>query len=82
MLTLKLPPQLDAQVQRASAAERISKSEWARRALTAQLAQTQAAPRAAKASALDLAGDLAGCFDGGPKDLSTNPRHMADFGKV
>ncbi|MEM1240979.1 MAG: hypothetical protein AAGI45_14145 [Cyanobacteria bacterium P01_H01_bin.26] len=31
-------------------------------------------------SAAELAGDLAGCVDGGPVDLSTNPGYMEEFG--
>ena len=31
-------------------------------------------------SAAELAGDLAGCVDGGPVDLSMNPDYMAGFG--
>jgi hypothetical protein len=33
-------------------------------------------------SALDQAGDLVGCFRGGPADLSSNPEHLAGFGQV
>ena len=32
-------------------------------------------------SALDRAGKSAGRFRRGPRDLSTNPRHLAEFGK-
>lgn len=32
-------------------------------------------------SALDLAGDLVGCFSGGPADLASNPRHLDGFGQ-
>ncbi|MEM7795530.1 MAG: hypothetical protein AAF579_13905 [Cyanobacteria bacterium P01_C01_bin.118] len=31
-------------------------------------------------SAAELAGDLAGCLDDGPLDLSTNPTYMEGFG--
>ncbi|MEO0539206.1 MAG: hypothetical protein AAF215_35815 [Cyanobacteria bacterium P01_A01_bin.123] len=31
-------------------------------------------------SAAELAGDLAGCVDDGPLDLSTNPSYMKGFG--
>ena len=33
-------------------------------------------------SALERAGDLVGCFEGGPSDLASNPRHMDEFGRV
>lgn len=32
-------------------------------------------------SALELAGDLVGCLEGGPPDLSTNPKYMEGFGE-
>ena len=32
-------------------------------------------------SFLRLAGDLVGCVKDAPADLSTNPRHLADFGR-
>jgi hypothetical protein len=32
-------------------------------------------------SALDVAGRSAGKFAGGPRDLSTHPGHLADFGR-
>jgi hypothetical protein len=32
-------------------------------------------------SALDVAGDSVGKIKGGPKDLSTNPRHLDGFGR-
>ena len=31
--------------------------------------------------AFDLAGDLVGCFSGGPADLASNPRHLDGFGQ-
>jgi very-short-patch-repair endonuclease len=33
-------------------------------------------------SALDQAGDVVGCFSGGPTDLSSNPDHLASFGRT
>jgi hypothetical protein len=30
----------------------------------------------------EAADDLAGCFDGGPKDVAANPRDLVGFGKV
>jgi hypothetical protein len=32
-------------------------------------------------SVLDLAGPLVGKYRGGPRDLSTNKRHLDDFGR-
>lgn len=34
-----------------------------------------------KRSALELAGRSSGRFAGGPKDLSTNKEHLAEFGR-
>jgi metal-responsive CopG/Arc/MetJ family transcriptional regulator len=78
-LTIKLPLQLEQQLQEASAQEHLSKSEVVRRALVSYLNQRQAEVPAA--SALERAGDLVGCFSGGPADLSSNPRHLDGFGK-
>ena len=33
-------------------------------------------------SALDLAGDIVGCVQDAPADLSTNPIHMEGFGQA
>jgi Arc/MetJ-type ribon-helix-helix transcriptional regulator len=34
-----------------------------------------------KRTALEVAGKSSGKFAGGPKDLSTNKKHLADFGR-
>ncbi len=78
-LTIKIPEQLENQIAAASAQEHISKSALVRRALESYLAQRKAT--APFVSALDRAGDLVGCFEGGPRDLASNPAHLADFGK-
>ena len=78
-LTIKLPGALDAALTQASEHQHLSKSELVRRALAAYLGQTQATSGAP--SALALAGDLVGCFAGGPPDLSSNPRHLDGFGR-
>ncbi len=79
-MTIKIPAQLDHDVAAASKREHLSKSELVRRALAAYLGQRKSV--AAPASALQLAGDLVGCFSGGPSDLSSNPRHLDGFGQV
>ena len=76
-LTVKIDPALARQLDDASARERVSRSELVRRAIAAYLDHGQAP----FASALDQAGDLAGCFSGAPKDLASNPRHLKDFGR-
>ncbi len=78
-LTIKIPPQLEARIIEASAQEHLSKSELVRQALDSYLRQRSSAT--AFVSALDQAGDLVGCFSGGPTDLSSNPDHLASFGQ-
>lgn len=80
-LTVKLPQSLAKALLRASRRERISKSELVRRAVAAHLARSLR-HAGVQPSLLDRAGDLVGCFDGGPKDLAANPRDLAGFGKV
>lgn len=79
-LTVKIPEQLEAAVVQASAQEHVSKSELVRRALDAYIRQRKSATPFV--SALDQAGDLVGCFSGGPTDLSSNPDHLSSFGRV
>ena len=73
---------LDAELERALDArglrESASRAELVRLALVQYL---NPAP-AATGSALEQAGDLAGCFTGGPADLSANPRYLNDFGHI
>jgi hypothetical protein len=80
-LTIKVPPELEEQIANASHSEQITKSELVRRAVVAYVSRR---PRGTPGfvSALEQAGDLVGCFEGGPKDLATNPKYMKDFGKV
>jgi len=79
-LTIKLSPELAQDITRASAQEHLSKSELVRRALVAYVNQREG--NSAIRSALDQAGDLVGCFSGGPADLASNPRHLDEFGRV
>ena len=79
VMTIKLPPLLDEAVQAAAQKQRIAKSELVRRALIVYLRDVpEGRPFV---SAYDLAPDLAGCLDGGPGDLATNPVHMEGFGE-
>ena len=48
--------------------------------LTQQLARIVDQQDLSTLSAYDLAKDLAGCVEGSPTDLSTNPDHMKGFG--
>ncbi|MBK7001411.1 MAG: ribbon-helix-helix domain-containing protein [Rhodoferax sp.] len=79
-LTIKIPPELDQQLRQMSQQTALGKSELVRRALQAFMAQAHAA--SPFVSALDQAGDLVACFSGGPSDLSSNPAHLKDFGRV
>ena len=79
-LTIKISPQLEQEIVLASEREHLSKSELVRRALVAYLSQHNAT--VPTLSALEQAGDLVGCFSGGPSDLSSNPRYLDDFGRV
>jgi hypothetical protein len=77
-LTVKIPAQLEAELQQVAQRSQLSKSEVVRRALASY------SPRQLDTgfvSALTSAGDLVGCFSGGPKDLASNPRHLKNFGK-
>jgi Ribbon-helix-helix protein, copG family len=78
-LTIKLPAALDQALALASKRAHLTKSELVRRAVAAYVARPPG--DGAFVSALEQAGDLVGCFKGGPKDLASNPRHMANFGK-
>lgn len=79
-LTLRISHRLEEEILRASAQEHLSKSKLVRRALEAYLQQRKSTTPFV--SALDRAGDLVGCFSGGPDDLASNPAHLADFGRI
>ena len=79
-LTIKIPSELEQEIVLASQREHLSKSELVRRALVAYVSQQKAGMLSM--SALEQAGDLAGCFGGEPSDLSSNPRHLDDLGRV
>ncbi len=76
-VSLKLPDPLHEQL--AATARRLgkSKSTVVREALEAHLNGETARIRG---SSLDLVENLAGCLQG-PKDLSTNKRHLSGFGR-
>lgn len=81
-LTIKIPAGLDAALAQASAQAQLSKSELVRRAVTAYLVPGRSDVTGAKPpSALAMAGDLVGCFAGGPADLASNPKHLEGFGQ-
>jgi predicted DNA-binding protein len=78
-LTIKLPAALEAKLALASRREHLTKSELVRRAVAAYVERPSGL--GPFVSALEQAGDLVGCFKGGPKDLASNRKHMARFGK-
>lgn len=78
-LTIKISDQLERAMEEVLAEEHLNKSELVRRALTSYICQRTGTPFI---SALEQAGDLVGCFEGSPEDLSSNPEHMADFGRT
>jgi Arc/MetJ-type ribon-helix-helix transcriptional regulator len=77
-LTIKIPEDLAAAIEKAVRRTHLTKSELVRRALVAYTARQTGGQFV---SALEQAGDLVGCFKGGPRDLASNPRHMEGFGK-
>ena len=79
-LTLKISADQEQALLQMSKQAHLSKSELVRRAIAAYIGQRNAA--GPFVSALDQAGDLVGCFSGGPADLSSNPRHLDGFGAV
>lgn len=78
-LTVKIPENLEHELLVLSQREHLSKSEVVRRALALYMRHE---PKSAApfVSALERAGDLVGCFSGGPADLSCNPEHMEGYG--
>ena len=79
-LTIKISSTLEQELLQMSEQAHLSKSELVRRALTAFIAQRKTATPFV--SALEQAGDLVGCFSGGPADLSFNPKYLEGFGRV
>lgn len=77
-ISLKLPDDLLAQLEGEARARRVTKSQLVRDSLAKAL---NSGPGASGGSCYDLARDLAGSVKGLPKDIATNPRHMAGFGK-
>lgn len=77
-VTVKLPPALNARLDRAAKQRGQSKSDVVREALESLLNGLRGT-RPAR-SALDLAGDLVGSIEG-PGDLSTNPKYLEGLGR-
>jgi Ribbon-helix-helix protein, copG family len=75
-ITCKVSERLNAQLEALARRRRLSKSAILREALESKI---KAAARLAVPSAYDLVKHLCGSLRG-PKDLSTNPKHMRGFG--
>ncbi|MBV5299558.1 MAG: CopG family transcriptional regulator [Rhodoferax sp.] len=78
-LTIKIPATLEQELAHLSQQTNVTKSELVRRALLAFIVQSKSATPFVPA--LDQAGDLVGCFSGGPSDLSSNTEYLKDFGQ-
>jgi hypothetical protein len=76
-ISLKLPDDLLADLEREARDRRITKSVLVRESLEAALRH----PTRQSPSCYDLARDLAGSVKGLPRDLATNPEYMDGFGE-
>jgi hypothetical protein len=76
-ISLRLPEELHARLDRASRDRGEAKSDVVRTALEVYLSGTKSS---AGVSCTELAGDLVGSLEG-PIDLATNPRHMTGYGQ-
>jgi predicted DNA-binding protein len=77
-ISVKLPDELLAQLDREARARRVTKSCLVRESLEKALHEQ---PPAGAVSCYDLARDLAGTVKGLPKDLAGNPKYMDGFGR-
>ena len=77
-ISLKLPDDLLADLEKEAKARGLTKSVLVRQSLEASLRRR---PRGVAASCYDLARDLAGSVRGLPPDLAHNPRYMEGFGE-
>lgn len=80
VLTLKIPAELEHELDRAAVMRGVSKSQLAREAISSYLSRPHTKAKRF-VSALDRAGDLVGSIGRSPRDLATNPKFMEDFGQ-
>ena len=78
VLSLKVSEALDRKLAAVVKRRGMQKSAVVRQALEQYLDESS---EVRGGSFLALAGDLVGSVKDAPADLSTNPRHLADFGK-
>ena len=76
-LSLKLPDALEARLTGRASQTGRTKSELVREALIEFFRKEN---DGGAGSCFDLARDLAGCVEG-PRDLSSNPRHLRGYGR-
>ena len=76
-ISLKLPDDLLAQLDREAKARRVTKSALLRESLEKALRKPSPA---GEVSCYDMARDLAGVVKGLPEDLADNPKYMEGFG--
>ena len=77
-ISLKIPDELLADLEREAKARRVAKSVLVRESLETALRR---GARRGAASCFDLAGDLAGSIKGLPRDLAHNPKYLDGFGE-
>ena len=77
-VSLKLPDELLAELNREAKARRVTKSSLIRESLEKTLRR---ASKAGGVSCYDMACDLAGALKGLPEDLADNPEYMESFGR-
>ncbi len=77
-ISLKLPEELLAQLEREAKARRVPKSVLVRESLETTL---RPRPRGRRNSCYELARDLAGSLKGLPHNLAHNPKYMEGFGE-
>ena len=77
-LSFKVPETLDRRLARAVKQRRVGKSLVVREALERYLDESLAEPQG---TFLEMTRHLHGCVKDAPADLSSNARHLADFGR-
>ena len=80
MVTLKLPERLARRLDAGARRRGAPRSAFIRDAIEAAL-QKEDSAAGGKGTVLDNCRDLVGSVDGGPRDLSHEPRHMRGFGR-
>ena len=77
ILTLRVPPSLDRALAERAKKQNRTKSAVARQVLEESLSGPG---KKGKKTFFELAGHLAGKYSG-PRDLSTNPKYLEDYGQ-